>query len=349
MKKILLLLLLTLPLALRAQESVAPSEKNDTVRILGVGNSWTRDSMRQLWAIAHSAGKNVIVGHAYLGSSRLEDQFLGLDDTTYFYMHAKQPQKVHSTYQYWKYKDGPEPVKEPAEGYKNGLAGIGVTLQRAVSDEPWDWIVFQPEATLGGAFPRHMGNTDNGYDLRVFKERILQMLPAGAHPRIALMLPYAYAKGCTEYREDFLRYYNGGQTPKDQSGWDTLYNLQYHLIQSVAQPIATYIGAEAIINVASAIEDARDDPQLSKAGYYLQRAKDNTHLAVGLPMYIASLCYAYVLLGVRPDDISFYPAGSYYSIDRDWGKKMEDGFVLTEDLARKARELTWKAVETSVK
>ena len=128
-----------------------------------------------------------------------------------------------------------------------------------------------------------------------------------------------------------------------------LRNLQYHLIQSVAQPIATYIGAEAIINVASAIEDARDDPQLSKAGYYLQRAKDNTHLAVGLPMYIASLCYAYVLLGVRPDDISFYPAGSYYSIDRDWGKKMEDGFVLTEDLARKARELTWKAVETSVK
>ncbi len=349
MKKTLLLLLLALPLALRAQESVAPSEQNDTVRILGVGNSWTRDSMRQLWAIAHSAGRNVIVGHAYLGGSRLEDQFLGLDDTTYCYTHAKQPQKVHSTYQYWKYKDGPDPVKEPAHGYRNGLAGIGVTLERAVSDEPWDWIVFQPEATFGGDFIRHMGQTDNGYDLRLFKERILQMLPAGAQPRIGLMVPFAYPQGNTDYRTAFLHYYNNDQTPKNQAAWDVLYKLQYQRIQSVARPVATYIGADAIINVGAVIEAAREDAELSKAGYLLQRAQNNTHLAEGLPMYIASLCYAYMLLGALPETITFYPADNSYTVSGDRGETLENGFVLTEDLARKARELTWKAVETSVK
>lgn len=349
MKKILLLLLLTLPLALRAQESVAPSEQNDTIRILGVGNSWTRDSMRQLWAIAHSAGRNVIVGHAYLGGSRLEDQFLGLDDTTYCYTHAQQAQKVHSTYQYWKYKDGPDPVKKPDKGYKNGLAGIGVTLERAVTDEPWDWIVFQPEATFGGDYIRHMGQTDNGYDLRLFKERILQMLPAGTRPRIGLMVPFAYPQGNTDYRKAFLHYYNNDETPKNQAAWDVLYKLQYQRIQAAARPVATYIGADAIVNVGAAIEAARADSALSKAGYLLQRAQNNTHLAEGLPMYIASLCYAYVLLGVKPDDIPFYPAGASYTVSGDRGETLENDFVLTESLARKARELTWKALETSVK
>ena len=345
MKKILLLLLLTLPLALRAQESIAPSEQNDTIRILGVGNSWTRDSMRQLWAVAHSAGRNVIVGHAYLGGSRLEDQFLGLDDTTYCYTHAKQSQKVHSTYQYWKYKDGPDPVKEPAHGYQNGLAGIGVTLERVVSDEPWDWIVFQPEATFGGDYIRHMGQTDNGYDLRLFKERILQMLPAGTHPRIGLMVPFAYPQGNTDYRKAFLHYYNNDETPKNQAAWDVLYKLQYQRIQAAARPVATYIGADAIVNVGAAIEAARADSALSKAGYLLQRAQNNTHLAEGLPMYIASLCYAYVLLGVKPDDIPFYPADASYTVSGDRGDTLENDFVLTEALARKARELTWEAIQ----
>ncbi|MCR4566306.1 MAG: hypothetical protein K5651_09510 [Bacteroidales bacterium] len=33
-----------------------------------------------------------------------------------------------------------------------------------------------------------MGQTDNGYDLRLFKERILQILPASSNPRIGLMV-----------------------------------------------------------------------------------------------------------------------------------------------------------------
>ena len=100
--------------------SAAPSfAQQDTLRILGVGNSWTRDSMRWLSAIAKSAGKPVIVGHAYLGGSTLEQQYHGIDDTTYTYKHRNINQVVHNTYQYWKYTGAENPVKTPSEGYNN--------------------------------------------------------------------------------------------------------------------------------------------------------------------------------------------------------------------------------------
>ena len=55
-------------------KAAEPKVKCDTLYILGVGNSWTRDSMRWLSAIAKSADRPVVVGHAYLGGSTLEQQ-----------------------------------------------------------------------------------------------------------------------------------------------------------------------------------------------------------------------------------------------------------------------------------
>lgn len=320
------------------------ADPTDTVRILGVGNSWTRDSMRQIWAIAHSAGHPVIIGHAYLGGSRLKDQFFGISDTNYCYKHAGQPQKVHSTYQYWKYKDGPNAVKEPSKGYQNGHAGIGVSLEKAVSDEKWDWIVFQPEATFGGDYREHLGLTADGYDLRSLLESVCTMLPDGAAPGIALMVPFAYPQGNTDYRPALVHYCNDDIEPANQKEWDKLYRKQYAQIQAAAPIVAGHIGAKAVVNVGAAIEAARADRDLSRAGYKLQRSQGNTHLAEGLPMYIASLCYAYTLLGLRPDDISFYPADGSYTVSGDRGETVASDFILDESLARKARLLTWKAL-----
>ena len=39
----------------------------------------------------------------------------------------------------------------------------------------------------------------------------------------------------------------------------------------------------------------------------LQRSQGNTHLAEGLPKYVASLCFAYELMNIAPDKISYYP------------------------------------------
>ncbi len=65
---------------------------------------------------------------------------------------------------------------------------------------------------------------------------------------------------------------------------------------------------DACVNVGKAIEACRQDHKLSAYGYKLQRRQDNTHLAEGLPKYAASLCFAYELLDIKPEDITYYPA-----------------------------------------
>ena len=346
MKKVIIVLFLMLA-ALPPVFSMTASTQADTVRILGVGNSWTRDSMRWLSAIAASAGVPVIVGHAYLGGSTLEDQWHGISDTSYTYTHAGQQQKVHSTYQYWKYTASVNPEKIPSSGYKNGLAGCGVTLEKAVADEPWDWIVFQPEATLGGDWKRHLGKGADGYSLSALIAAVKGMMQpsAAARVRVALMVPFSYPKGCTDYRQRFLEVYNRGRTPEDQAGWDKLYEKQYRLIQQAAVRLCRALKTDACINVGKVIEAGRANPDFSGCGYFLLRRRDNTHLAEGLPMYMASLCYAYTLLGLKPDDISFFPSVTSDSIiTGDVGATAGGSFSLTEDLAAKARYLTYNCL-----
>ena len=303
---------------------------SDTLRILGVGNSWTRDALRYVSAIAASANRPVIVGHGYLGGSTLEDQWRGLHDTAYCYVHNGQPQKVHSTYQYWKYTASEYALKVPSKGYENGLAGIGVKLEDIVADEPWDWIIFQPEATLGADWKRHLGQEPSqGYSLAAMVEDVKGMMQSDARSkvRIGLMVPFSYPEGNTDYREKFVQLYNGGTWPNSQAQWDSLYRLQYTLIQRAAPILCDNLSMDACVNVGKAIEACRQDPELSGYGYKLQRRQDNTHLAEGLPKYVASLCFAYELLGIKPDEISYYP--------KDY---------LNADTARKVRWVIYNAI-----
>lgn len=290
--------------------TITPSfAQTDTLRILGVGNSWTRDSMRWLSAIACDAGRPVIVGHAYLGGSTLEDQYRGIDDTTYTYKHRAIDQVVHNTFQYWKYEGSINPVKKPSKGYKNGLAGIGVTLESVVTDEPWDIIVFQPHVIVRSHMPQY-----NGFDINDLVNRIKAMMTeeVAKSVKCGLMVPFSYPEGNTDYRQNVVDAYNKGIRPSSQDEWDELYIRMHHHIQEDIIKLARHMGdnCEFIINVGQAIYNARKDRRLSGYGYLLQRAQNNTHLAEGMPMYIASLCYAYVLLGLTPEDISFYPTES---------------------------------------
>ena len=325
--------------------SAAPSfAQQDTLRILGVGNSWTRDSMRWLSAIAASAGKPVIVGHAYLGGSTLEQQFRGIDDTTYTYKHRKIDQVVHITYQYWKYSGTDNPVKTPAEGYKNGLAGIGVTLESVVKDEPWDIVVFQPHVIVKAHMPDYCG-----FDINILVDRIKSMMKpeVAAAVKCGLMVPFSYPEGNTDYRQNVVEAYNNGVWPANQNEWDSLYEDMHQHIQKDSRRLASHMGTNCsfVINVGQAIYNARADKSLSKFGYKLQRAQNNTHLAEGIPMYIASLCYAYVLLDITPDDISFYPKFSKdVHLTGDTGKTIQTDIVNTKSDAARARQCAWMAL-----
>lgn len=326
--------------------TAAPSlfAQQDTLRVLGVGNSWTRDSMRWLSAIASSAGRPLIVGHAYLGGSTLEQQYRGIDDTTYTYKHSGQDQVVHNTYQYWKYNCAETPVKVPAEGYRNGLAGIGVTLESVVRDEPWDIVVFQPHVVVRAHLPQY-----GGFDINDLVARIKAMMEpsVAAAVRCGLMVPFSYPAGNTDYRQAVVDAYNDGVRPSSQKEWDDLYERMHHYIQADARTLAEHMGRNCsfVINVGQAIYNARADRKLSGFGYLLQRAQDNTHLSEGIPMYIASLCYAYTLLDIEKDAPAFYPL---YSKDAhltgDTGNTVRTKVRNTPEDAARARDCAWKVI-----
>ena len=343
MKKILLFAICLLfgVAEMKAVESVG---KTDTLYVLGVGNSWTRDSMRWLSAIAKSAGIPVVVGHAYLGGSTLEQQYNGIDNPEYTYRHGKVNQVVHSTYQYWLYNCTENPKKTPAKDYRNGLNGIDVTLESVVTDKPWEIIVFQPESTMR----RYLGSQGGTFDLNLLAERIKKMMKpeVAAKVRCGLMVPFSYPQGNTDYRKGLYQLYNNGVKPASQAEWDALYEKVHQIIQKEIYEVGASMGknCEFYVNVGQAIYLGRQHKQLSKSGYKLQRSQNNTHLSEGLAMYIASLAYAYTLLDIKQEDVKFYPK---YSKDVQLtGDRGTTDLIKVENtpaLAKQARKVAWKA------
>ncbi|MBR5807495.1 MAG: hypothetical protein IKY24_02620 [Alistipes sp.] len=325
-------------------KAAEPVAKTDTLYILGVGNSWTRDSMRWLSAIAKSAGVPVVVGHAYLGGSTLENQYNGIDNLSYTYKHRNIDQVVHSTYQYWLYNCSENPKKTPNKGYRNGLNGIGVTLESVVADKPWEIVVLQPESTAR-RYNLAKGGT---FDLNLLVERIKKMMKpeVADKARFGLMVPFSYPKGNTDYRKHLYTMYNNGVAPASQAEWDALYEKVHHLLQSDTREIGKAMGdnCQFYVNVGLAIYNARQDKHLSQSGYKLQRSQNNTHLSEGLAMYIASLAYAYTLLDIKQEDVKFYPK---YSKDVQLtGDRGTTDIITVENtpaLAKKARKVAWKA------
>ena len=325
-------------------KAAEPKAKCDTLYILGVGNSWTRDSMRWLSAIAKSAGRPVVVGHAYLGGSTLEQQYRGIDDHSFTYPHRTVNQVVHNTYQYWLYDCSENPTKTPSKGYKNGLAGIGVTLESVVADKPWEIMVLQPESTMR----RYLKSQGGTFDLNLLVERIKQMMKpeVAAKVRCGLMVPFSYPQGNTDYRKKLYEMYNNGVRPADQQAWDELYERVHHTIQKEIYEVGASMGknCDFYVNVGQAIYLGRQHKQLSKSGYKLQRSQSNTHLSEGLAMYIASLAYAYTLLDIKQEDVTFYPK---YSKDVQLtGDRGTTDIIKVENtpaLAKQARKVAWKA------
>ncbi len=343
MKRLLLLAICAL-IATSELSAAEPTVKCDTLYILGVGNSWTRDSMRWLSAIAKSTGRPVVVGHAYLGGSTLENQYNGIDNLEYTYRHGKVNQVVHNTYQYWLYDCSENPKKTPSKGYRNGLAGIGVTLESVVSDKPWEIMVIQPENTMR----RYIKEQGGTFDLNLLVERIKKMMKPeeAAKVRCGLMVPFSYPAGNTDYRQAICDWYNKGVRPTNQEGWDKLYEYIHHCIQKEIYELGASMGknCEFYVNVGLAIYNARQDKHLSQSGYKLQRSQNNTHLSEGLAMYIASLAYAYTLLDIKQEDVKFYPK---YSKDVQLtGDRGTTDIITVENtpaLAKRARKVAWNA------
>ncbi|MBQ0136747.1 MAG: DUF4886 domain-containing protein [Bacteroidales bacterium] len=112
--------------SLRVLEKWVPS---DTVRILGIGNSFTMDALQQhMMPIVIGQGKKAIVGYPYRGGTWQSEH------ATFYETNAKK-------YNYYKF--------DP-EGNMSSTGSNSATLRGAIEDEPWDYVYIQSDHDSAG-------------------------------------------------------------------------------------------------------------------------------------------------------------------------------------------------------
>lgn len=164
----------------REDAETALSRIGSSIKILGIGNSYTRDSMRWLWKIIKECGyANVTVGHGYIGGITLEEQYSNLVNES-------------AVYQYWKYTN----LKDPT--YTDN-----VKLSDIIADEAWDVVVFQQQSDEAGQYNSYISDS---FDINNFVAYVKEHID-NDKLRIGLASTWSHAHGYTG--EKFIQYYGG--------------------------------------------------------------------------------------------------------------------------------------------
>ncbi len=142
-------------------ECKAPVCKNDTLRILSIGNSFSEDAFEQEFIpLCKSAGVNVVVGNMYIGGCDINRHFDNFknDKKDYSYRKLDTSGKCDTTNNY--------------------------RLSLALLDEPWDIISFQQAS--------HDSGRKNTYrNLTEFITGVRNVV--GEHPRFVFYQTWAYS------------------------------------------------------------------------------------------------------------------------------------------------------------
>jgi hypothetical protein len=322
------------------------------MRLLFIGNSWSRDTVRLLWQTAKDAGvKDLIVCQAYLGGSSLYHQYIGMDDPTATYQHGSNTnQYIQGSYQLWTYKEGSNGelslVKKPTN-YNNGRCGTydgtawgknqdgswaACTLSSILKMYEWDiiTITFQGYDLLLEDDWATNDPTLQYVDILTFIDRIKQELSDECLDKVefGITSSWGFADGVhRDMSAKALRYCD-----LTQSQWDALpqsqkndwYHQMYEDGQKNFQRIAKRMGNQCtyIVNTAKAIEYARKSVIVGDVGFGLHKSATDTHLAEGIPKYICACLLCYEELGVKPQDfMDDYVAGGNPDADTDGGSE----------------------------
>ena len=314
------------------------------MKILCLGNSWARDTVRLLWATANDAGvKDLTVCQAYQGGNSLYNMLKGMDDNNLTYTHGSYEQYVHGTYQLWKYTSA-SPVKTPSDTkYANGKCGVndgvaygknadqswaGKTLQEILSMEDWDIILIRLATSSDLIMPEMLAEDNDefgAFDILTFLNRIKQELTDECLEKVefGISSTWTYPEGCTKNftTPSFLRF-AGTVLGRSVSDWSSLqpternevFRASYQASQENFQRVALRMGNECIymVNTAKAIEYARNSVMLGNVGFGLCKSAGDTHLAEGIPKYLCACCICYEMLGIQPADFmcEYIPKGS---------------------------------------
>ena len=140
---------------------------------------------------------------------------------------------------------------------------------------------------------------------------------------------------------DYITNYYSGVEPDTDQARTELYECVHQALQTRALWAARHMGnrCDFICNPGLAIYRARQNEFLSAFGWKLQRAQGNTHLATGLPMYVAGMAILHGALGLGRMDLSWYPTDTTDSTyaSTDTGETVETAAAPTRSLVWMAR------------
>ena len=272
-----------------------------TIKILGIGNSHTRDALYYLYEILAHAGYCATVGHYYWGNSSLKEQYDALMDGT------GESWPTDGKDYYRKYdKDGTLSNHRHADDHVH-------KLDYALTDEDWDVVVFQnatPECAHSTGFYAPDFNIDTFVD--EVKQRV-----GNPDLRVGLMAPHTRSSD-----------YAGDTIDGDLYTPDMLDGAIQATIMAVA---ADMKHCDFIVNSGLAIRYARKDENLDALGHDMTRIDltnteppvnsfDKIHLEFGVPMFIASMTYAMAVCGDEVGCISWTPGAPTFDARKIYGK-----------------------------
>ena len=193
------------------------------LKVLSIGNSYSRDSLHYLSRLAKMAGEDIYPAYLYTGSCTLR-------------MHANAAMYNVPIYTYYTSND----TATTKENYFNGLKSK--TMAYALADEEWDVITIQQGVTYSG-----MEGTYSGADLDFLLDYIKE-----TNPQAKIYWNMTWALRSNSKHESFDSVFDGDPSAQ--------YNA---IIDSINQYIKTDSRIDGVIKTGYAIQLARAIPALN--------------------------------------------------------------------------------------
>lgn len=247
----------------------ATLENRPEIKILGIGNSHTKNAFQYLRQILDDAGYDAQVGHYYWGGSTLREQYEALEN-------ALTPEGEDLPF------PDADPFPENAYYRKYDVTGSHAysnsTLITALTDEPWDAIVFQNQTDASGQIEAFFSADFNINDFIAEVKNLVD----NEELRIGIMAPHSRAS--------------------DASHTTTLHQNQLDAAIQNTIPIvaANMTQCDFIVNAGLAIKYARQNKYLNAIDD--EMTYDDHHLSAGVPRYIEAMVYAMAICGVDVGD-----------------------------------------------
>jgi len=165
--------------------------KDETIKILSIGNSFSQDSAQWLYDIAASAGVDVVVGNLYISGCSLQT-------------HWKNAQNNLPYYNYDKWTSSTVVSKKSQ------------TMEQVILDEDWDYVSLQQVSGDSGlyyTFQPYLNNLADYVKLKATNQNV----------KLALNMTWSYATNSTHYsfenynKDQLFMYYKIMDTYKKAS------------------------------------------------------------------------------------------------------------------------------------